>query len=639
MKIIRKTACLFFIAMLIVAFFLSFFNPFRKREPKPGQIVIYQPGQIGRVELMPNIPSPFIMRDWKKVAQDYDAFAFDFDKTGEYLPLIAWDTGHLNFDRDTFSMPSYVGRDYADEAINCIAAVVSATLVGIDKSNHSGCNWVLMCENWYNIETGQYLYLNNRYAFTGGSFWYELLPNLLFYELAYYYPNTGNFQNEMHAVANRWYNACIVMGGSDDPWAIPDFYYTAFDFSSMKPVYNGEWAEPDAAAAIGWLEYVAWLKWGAPEYLTAADWCLQYLDKIPFNPLYEILLPYGAYAAARMNAELGRNFDIPKIINWCFGPSDVRPGWGVIAENWGGYDCHGLHGSITDNGGYAFAMGTYENVGCLVPLVRYDDRYARAIGKYVLNAANAARLFYGNGLDAEHQDSEDWIYQYDTNYCIGYEALRKEWGGISPLATGDVNRERYEDQSGPTNLGLYGSSHVGIFGGIICPTNDEKILQLNCLVTDYYHDAAYPTYLYYNPYAIEKSVEIDVGPDAKDLYDAATDNFLGTGVSGLASFILPADSAAVVVVAPANGTISRDGNKKLINGVVVDYITPSAVSTSFTGGGQTASGEIGIKVDIGGAPEEQDPEFESEGMLADRTGGETIYLLLPDTCLHLSRWT
>lgn len=80
-------------------------------------------------------------------------------------------------------------------------------------------------------------------------------------------------------------------GGSVDPWTVPDFYYTAFNFNSMTPVYNGIWREPDAAAAVAWLEYIAWLKWGNSKYLTAADWCIQYLNEIDFNPLYEILLP------------------------------------------------------------------------------------------------------------------------------------------------------------------------------------------------------------------------------------------------------------------------------------------------------------------------------------------------------------
>jgi hypothetical protein len=531
------------------------------------------PGQINRVKLMPNLPEPFHMRNWNQVARAYDALVFNFNKTGTYLPLISWDYNWWNFDRDTFSMPSYVGKSMADEAINCMAAVLSATLVGIDKSSQSGYNWVEMCESWFNIDTGQYIYLNNRHAKASTSFWYVLFPNLLFYQLAYYYPDIGDFQNEVRRVADRWYDACIGMGGSKDPWVVPDFQYTAFDFDKMEPVYNGKWREPDAAAAIAWLEYMAYFKYGDPNYLASAEWCLEFLEELKYNPFYEVLLPYGAYITARMNAEMSRAYDIDKIINWCFGPGDhqARYGWGVIAQNWGGYDCHGLHGSITDGYGYAFAMGTYELVGCLVPIVRYDDRYARAISKYVLNAANAARLFFGNGLDEDHQDSEDWIETYDTNYCIGYEALRKSWDGISPLATGDVNRNRYQNQTGPTNLGLYGSSHVGILGGIIASTDDEKILQLDCFVTDYYHEEAYPTYLYYNPYDVEKTVEINVGSRMMSLYDSVTENFLATNVSGLTSFTLSSDSAAVVVVVPAEGIITQNGTKTLIDNVVVDY--------------------------------------------------------------------
>ena len=530
-----------------------------------------EPGEINRVKLMPNLPEPFHMRDWKQVARDYDALVFNFSKTGEYLPLIEWDTNHWNFDRNTFSMPSYVGRSMADEAINCMAAILSATLVGINKSNQGGYNWVEMCENWYNIDTEQYIYLNNRHATADSSFWYVLFPNIIFYQLAYYYPETGDFQNEIRVVADRWYDACVALGGSD-----ANFAHQAFDFNTMKP-YNDGHREPDAAAAIAWLEYIAYLEWKDPKYLIAAEWCLEYLDKLTYNPLYEILLPYGAHIAARMNADLGRAYDINKIINWCFGPGDYRSrsGWGVIAENWGGYDVHGLHGSITDSGGYAFAMGTYENVGSLVPVVRYDDRYARAIGKYVLNAANAARLFYGNGLDADHQDGEDWIEAYDPNYCMGYEGLRKTWDGKSPLATGDAIRGGW----GPTNLGLYGSSHVGIFGGIIAPTNDEKILQLDCLVTDYYHDEAYPTYLYYNPYDVTKTVVIDVGSENMSLYDTVTESFLAINISGLASFHISADSAAVVVVVPADGIMSYNGTRTLINNVTVDY-KPVIVETS-----------------------------------------------------------
>ena len=552
---------------------------------------------IEKVELMPNIPMPYEMRNWRQVAIDYDSFLFNFSKSGDYLPLISWDKRWLNFNQDTFYLPSYVGVSTSDEAINGLAAVVGASLVGINKSNQNGHNWVLMCENWYNIDSGQFLYLNNRYAFTGGSFWYELLPSILFYQLANFYPETGQFQVEMHGIADLWYEACKSMGAKLDPWTIPDFYYTAFDFSKMNPIYNGYWREPDAAAAVAWLEYIAYTQWKNSKYLSGTKWCLDYLEEITFNPLYEILLPYGAYIAARANAEQGTTYDVQKIINWCFGPANARYGWGVITETWGDYDCYGLHGSITDGGGYAFTMGTFQNVGGLVPIARYDTRFARAIGKYVLNAANAARLYYGIDLDAQHQDSEDWINNYDYNHCIAYEALRKEWGGIAPLATGDVNRNRYQNQIGPTNLGLYGSSHVGIFGGIISPTNDEKILQLNCLTTDYYHDVAYPTYLYFNPYNVEKSIEIDVGANEKDLYDAISNSFIKTRISGLTSFTIPNNSARVVVEVPSNGIISYEGNKALVNGVIIDYLcdeilNPPASETTVVSTDETTTRSI-----------------------------------------------
>ncbi|RLE09995.1 hypothetical protein DRJ00_02775 [Candidatus Aerophobetes bacterium] len=528
-------------------------------------------GSIKRVELMPNIPSPFQMRDWKALSEAYDEFIFNFNLTGDFLPLIWWDKSHQNFERDTFGLPSYVGdvrrgRDGFQEAINCMAAVLGATLVGIDKSNQNGQNWVLMCENYYNIDNGEYLFLNTTNWKTGRSFWYEILPNILFYQLAYYYPDCGSFQEEIRLVAEKWYEACVVMGGRISPWKVPDFNWTAFSFSDKRPVYNGRWRQPDAAAGIAWLEYMAYVRWGKPEYLTAAEWSMQFLQERGENPFYEVLLPYGAYTAARMNAETGRSYDVQKLLNWCFdGDSTSRPGWGVIAERWGDYDCYGLVGSITDGGGYAFAMNTFQMAAALVPLVRYDSRFARAIGKWMLNAANAARLFYASFHDARHQSCGFW--KGDPDHLIAYEGLRKVWDGKSPYATGDAIRYGW----GATDFGLYGSSHVGIFGGIINRTNDEKILKLNCLKTDFYHDKAYPTYLYYNPYRTEKTVEIDVGSGLKDLYDAVTHSFLKKGISSQASFVLAADSAAVVVVVPAEGKVTYEDEKMLIDGAIVDY--------------------------------------------------------------------
>ena len=169
------------------------------------------------------------------------------------------------------------------------------------------------------------------------------------------------------------------MGGSSAPWTIPDMNYRGWYLSTMTPYEEGV-HQPEAAGAIGWLLYNAFHQTGQNKYRIGAEWALEFLSDWPTNPSYELQLPYGAYAAARMNAELGTEYDIEKIINWCFDVGPLRQ-WGAILGKWGVYDVYGLIGEA-DGTDYAFAMNTFEQIGALVPLVRYDDRFARAIGKW-----------------------------------------------------------------------------------------------------------------------------------------------------------------------------------------------------------------------------------------------------------------
>ena len=53
-----------------------------------AQTVSAQQIDINRVKRMPNMPSPYHMRNWKQVTMGYDSLVFDFTQTGEYLPLI-----------------------------------------------------------------------------------------------------------------------------------------------------------------------------------------------------------------------------------------------------------------------------------------------------------------------------------------------------------------------------------------------------------------------------------------------------------------------------------------------------------------------------------------------------------------------
>lgn len=539
--------------------------------PSPARRVEGQEN-IETVDRMPNLPQPYEMRDWQALAREYDRLVFDLNATGEYLPLLWIDHGHINTDQPTFGLSSYVGdgrpaRAGSDqEGVTCLGAVLGATVAGIDKSRQEH-DYVRMCEAFFNPRNGQNLVLNLQDARSGGSFWYEIWPHVVFYALADRYPQNARLTEVMRITADRWHEAVGALKQAD---GVPDFNYTAFDMASQRPVDNRQWKEPDGAAGVAWLEYAAWTRLHDPRHLEAAEDCVRFLERCPGNPYYEVLLPWGALAAARMNAELGREHDTGKLIRWCFDVSDCRPGWGVVVGNWGGYDCSGLVGSIEDRGGYAFAMNTFAQAGALVPLVRYDARYGRAIGKWMLNLANAARLFYPHQHPPDRQSSAFW--KGDPAGVIAYEALRCQWEGMSPYATGDPVVLHW----GPkTDLGLYGSSYAGLLGGIVRTSGVPGILQLDCLATDFHRQEAYPTYLYYNPHPTAQEVPIGVGEDPCDLYDAATHCFVARGVTGSARFPLAADTAAVLVVVPSGQPATQEGRKRIVEGVVIDYALPS----------------------------------------------------------------
>lgn len=526
---------------------------------------------------MPNIPAPYEMRDWKQVAIGYDSLVFNLNLIGQYQPLIWMNSNTVNYpNHESFGLHSYVGtfNPQGAEAINILSAVISATLVGINKSNQDGNNWVLMCEEFFNNRPQENVYLNNAVTNSGNDWWYDTMPNVFFYQLYDLYPETGDFFRQFRLVANRWLEAVEKMGGSPAPWNVPNMNYRAWRLSDMTPLDVGV-TEPEAAGAIAWILYNAFVETKNLKYRIGAEWAMEFLSNWSTNPSYELQLPYGVYTAARMNAELGTNYDVEKMLNWCFDVKDNVRSWGATLGNWGGYDCYGLIGEAK-YAGYAFVMNGFEHAGALVPMVRYDDRYASAIGKWMLNVANASRLFYANYLPDEHQDNEGWTQQYDPNSYIAYEAMRQYalHTGISPYATGDAMRGNW----GETNLALYGSSHVGIFGGIIDTTNVPKILKLDALKTDYYHDEAYPTYLYFNPYNEEKSVEIEVGWGIYDLYDAISNDFLERSVSGIATFSIPGNNAVLLTLLPADGTVTYELNKMLVNGVIVDYNSDQLVA-------------------------------------------------------------
>ncbi len=536
----------------------------------PGADGLSQQVSIGRIDQMPDLPAPYLMRNWKSVAASFDSIAFDVSRSGEFLPLVQLYANTVNYPgQGSFRLQSYVGAGYGGEAVACLPALVGAGLVGIDKTNQAGTNWVLMAQEWFNSKNGQNVYLNSPSSGTGDDWWYETMPNVFAFQIAGLYPLTGDFSGRIPVVAGRWRAALGAMGGSTRPWSLANVNHRAFNLLTMKP-NDTSVPEPEAAGAIAWLLYMAYGRTGNQDFRAGAEIALESLLVYATNPSYELQLPYGTYCAARMNAEIGTSYDITKMLNWCFpdGNGTLRQ-WGAIVGTWGGLDCSGLIGESGTQNDYAFFMNGAEQAGALVPLVRYDDRYARAIGKWVLNVANASRLFYANYLPDNHQDSQVWAHQYDPSSALAHESMHQfslADGTTSPFATGDALGGGWAQ----TNLGIYGAAHAGILGGIIDTTNVRGILRLDLLRTDYFHASAYPTYLYYNPYASDTSVALAL-PGASDLYNTVTKSFLRTGATGSVSLNVPAKSAVVVVLAPAGRSMTTDLDRTMIDGVVVDY--------------------------------------------------------------------
>ncbi|MBI9070396.1 MAG: T9SS type A sorting domain-containing protein [Melioribacteraceae bacterium] len=530
---------------------------------------------LNRLNKMPDSPGTYDLPDFNKIAIGYDSLIFDLNSSGEYLPAIVINNSTTNYpEHNSFGIHSYIGTIYPDngETINVLPAVIGATLVGINKLNDRGNNWVLMCEEYFNRRHEENVYLNGPNASSGSDWWYDTMPNVFFYQLNYLYPGTGDFDFQFTQIANQWLESLRNMRAKSTPWQKAIMNYRGWYLSTMTGNANGV-IEPEASGAIGWLLYNAYVKTGEEKYRIGAEWAIEFLNSLHENPSYELQLSYGAYIAARMNAELNTGYDLNKILNWCFDVGPLR-NWGAVVGKWGNFEANGLIGEINGNNDYAFAMNTFEQIGALAPLVRYDDRYAKSIGKWILNAANSSRLFYSKYLPDFNEDSWRWSKENDPNSYIAYEALREEKNSKTPFATGDAISGGWS----VTNLGLYGSSHIGILGGIIKTTNIPKILQLDLLKTDYYHSETYPTYLYYNPYGETKTVTLNLPGGNYDIYESVNNMFIYSSVSTSTDLQIEANSAIIVVLAPSGGTVSYNLNKTLINDRIIDYNNGKTIS-------------------------------------------------------------
>lgn len=495
---------------------------------------------IHRVDSMPDMPETYKMLDWKQKAQKYDQFIFDWNNKSEVGPLIWLDDARRNMDQTTFGLYTAIkdirqGKNANNgefhESLNSLAAILGAGLVGIDKTNQDGYNYVKMVQNYFNSDNGWNIVMNNTtpsVALLGGGYgrdwWYDVLPNALYYAICDVFPNVDGAEKIQKSIAEQFVKADSVLNGNYD--------YSYFDYAQMKGMVNNIPLQQDAAGGHAYVLLCAYHKFGDPRYLQHSKSAIEALLAQKESRFYEALLPLGVYTAAYLNAVEGANYDVAKLLDWvfdgCKSPAG-RTGWGIIVGKWGDYDVSGLQGSITDGGGYAFLMNSIKPAWPFIPMVKYQPQYAKAIGKWMLNNASACRLFYPGEIDETHQ----WAPELkDITYDnVSYEGLRKtdDYGkaslkGVSPVAIGDGPKWI---KGNPTEsmFSVYSSSPVGILGAIVCQTNVEGILRLDCNVTDFYTEKPYPVYLYYNPHKETQTITYQATQPC-DLFDIVAKEYI-----------------------------------------------------------------------------------------------------------------
>ncbi|MGC9261595.1 MAG: hypothetical protein ACP5I8_16145 [Phycisphaerae bacterium] len=542
---------------------------------------------ITLVNLMPRLPQPYHMRNWTKVSSSFYSLLFNRRAKGPFLPLIHV-VRNASHGIVAFVIPAYVSgapdtRNSA-QAITETGAVWGATLVGRNMSIGT-VDYVRLLGNFFDPGMGHGL-LGNFFgtAIPQATAWYTIFPDITAAAISARYPTEKSLAKMCRATALSWAEAIPHFKKPNGSY---DFNYTGFDFSSMRPVYNGKWREPNMAAGIAWLEYMAWRRWHDPAFLNAAKACMQYLSALPpaDNPSYEVLTPFGVLAATRMNAEIRTHYPIQKFLYWCFSHYNPRPTWTVEAAHWGGQDVYGLVGGVScapwrrwGVGGDAYFLETLAQLWALAPIPRYDQRYAVVIGKWVLNAANASRLFYGKFHLLSRQSDPDWAL---GRSLVPYEELkyRHDYSGQPLIATGDNKTfldPKYpvfsKGKTGATNYCLYGGAYIGVLGTLVRNTDVRGILQINLRATDTASPAGYPTFLFYNPYQQVKEIKIKVGSKEVNLYNTITGTFIAHTVSGTVPVSVPPKSAVVLVYTPASGVVSYRGNETLVNGRIIDYL-------------------------------------------------------------------
>lgn len=540
---------------------------------------------IATVERMPRLPIPLAIRPWSTISKTYYQRVLNPDVRGDHFPMVKLDP-----QKPGFLIKTYAGQNYDSEAFSALLAVVGSKLAGLNPEKLYGVDYVQRAKAWYDPQIGIYRHRVGERSPVVHADIYGYWPAIQGLMLAAQYPRDAEFQHQAQTTFAAFERIALGLGCP----AHPDYDVLGWNFEK-----NSAEGRPEPMNRLGHAPSVAWVlmagasQTGDAEMLANARatmlWYAAHLGR------YEISHVMGPLTAARLNVQEGEQIDMDRVLAAWFGEGTLeRYPWGITAgTQLNGKTCDGLDGARWGNNGfYAFSLGTLQGPAWLVPVVRYDQRYARAIARYALNAANSARLLQGEGLDSTHQDHATWKAHWDKGNILFYEGLASTGPGnahaLMPYARGDavlngwntghppVSDDQYLQQreqwfgNTPFNIALYMGNSVGFLGGIVRPTNVPAILRWDCTATDWFHPAAYPTHLFYNPFEQEKSVRLELEKPC-DLYDTLTGRFVAREASPGFHLHLAPNQAAVIVQVPEAAHIERKGGHLLADGVVIDY--------------------------------------------------------------------
>jgi len=512
-----------------------------------GGPLLHRQRTLNVVEQLPPVPTPVRLLNWRDRARDLDAYLFHTAEArarGLYYEVDGSKVRAPNWNGTSFGIPSYAndtryGPHVHSESLPVLGAVLGGAMVGVFNGSRAAqalsvyfipsrpTQWSAGSPN-FGVWSDNPLDCQPQ-----GSSWYQLAPNIFAMATIDAYarlPGAPALPEDVVAqavtAAGRWTAMAEALQF--------DFNHTGFDWPKMAPYDNGVWKEADGGAGVAWVALAGHALTGRADMLAAAVKSVQYLDTLDHCPLYEMLLPWGVSAAARLVAGGHVDVDLHKLLDWCMtGDAWVRLGWGVESGSWGNQSVGGLMGSQIDGAGYAFYANTVWTVAALLPVARHAPEFADAIAKFAVAASNNARLFYGDQLGDRQSGEAD----FDPRHLIPYEGLRRcdfgrpqgkclhgfQWG---PFGTGqNCGDEGVRAGSGlccpsppcddgvqteGTDAGLYGGTFVGLLGATVASTDNPLIPRLDVTATDFFAGSAHPTFLYRNPLGSVSKVAVQL---------------------------------------------------------------------------------------------------------------------------------